>query len=100
MKHFKRRECALCGRKSTMRFVHARLATGLATVPHRKVRLCMIDCRHCGKGVMAVGASKEAAKEEAVKRWNTQQARNLLAMDLLAMERFLRKIFAGGDSDG
>ena len=90
MKHFKRRECALCGRKSTMRFVHARLVEE----HRRKVRLCMIDCRHCGKGVMAVGASKEAAKAEAVKRWNANQGRNLLAM-----ERFLRKIFAGGNAN-
>lgn len=89
--NFKRRECALCGRKPTMRFVHARLVEE----HHRKVRLCMIGCRHCAGGVVAGGIGREAAKAEAVKRWNAKQARNLSAM-----ERFLKKIFAGGDSNG
>lgn len=86
--NFKRRECALCGRKSTMRFVHGRLKGA----PRRKVRLCMIGCRHCAGGVVAGGTGREAAKAEAVRRWNAKQS-------LSAMERFLRKIFAGGNAN-
>lgn len=88
--NFRRYNCALCGRKSIMRFVHGRLVEE----HRRKVRLCMIDCRHCREGVMAFGNNKEAAKAEAVRRWNAKQAR-----DLVAMVRFLKKIFAGGDTE-
>lgn len=80
----------LCGRKSTMSFVHGRLVEE----HRRKVRLCMIGCRHCREGVMAFGNNKEAAKAEAVRRWNAKQVRNLDAM-----ERFLKKIFAGGERE-
>lgn len=90
MKRFKRRACALCGRKSTMRFAHGRLKSA----PRSKVMLCMIGCRRCADGVVAAGNSKEAAKVEAVRRWNAKQARNLSAM-----ERLLKKIFCGGANE-
>lgn len=90
MKKFKRKECMLCGRKSTMRFVRGRLKEA----PRSKIMLCMIGCRHCAGGVVAAGNNKEAAKVEAVQRWNAKQARNLSAM-----ERFLKKIFYGGANE-
>lgn len=83
--YFKRMNCALCGRKAAMRFVRGRLKTA----PHRKVWICTIHCSHCKPRVNAVALSKEAAKVEAVRRWNARQAQNLVAM-----ERFLKKIFA------
>lgn len=68
-KYFKRMNCALCGRKATMKFIRGRLKEA----PRSKITLCMIGCRHCARGVIAGGNNKEAAKAEAVQRWNAKQ---------------------------
>lgn len=89
-KYFKRMGCAICGRKATMNFIRGRLKGA----PRGKIMLCVIGCRHCAGGVVAGGNNKEAAKAEAVRRWNARQAQNLVAM-----ERFLKKIFCGGANE-
>ena len=69
MKKFKRKECALCGRKATMRFIRGRLKKA----PHRKAWICIIHCSHCEPRAMELAASKESAKAEAVMEWNETQ---------------------------
>ena len=90
MKHFKRRKCALCGRRATVKII------GRPTNSrYRKLWSCKIYCLHCKKCTAGrITTDKELAKTTAVQIWNANQGRNLLAM-----ERFLRKIFAGGERE-
>lgn len=64
MKRFKRRACALCGRKATMKFIREQLKKA----PHRKAWICMIHCSHCGKqGTSESGSRAEVEREAGAK---------------------------------
>ena len=68
---FKRRKCAICGRKPTVRIIHR----------YDNFFECGIECPECFDSRNYAAPSKELAKANAVRLWNTQQKRMALILN-------------------
>lgn len=68
---FKRRKCARCGRKPTVRIIHR----------YDNFFECGIECPECFDNRNYAAPSKELAKANAVYLWNTQQKRKALILN-------------------